>query len=73
MKESHPKEIKMTRMEKAKENDLDVEIQIISSENAQNYRETIIKESSLKEHRVIAMKREMTKEKNCLMAKASNE
>nr|GEW44881.1 UBN2 domain-containing protein [Tanacetum cinerariifolium] len=42
--------IKMTRMAKAKENALDLEIQIISSRNAQNYRETIIKEPSLEEH-----------------------
>ncbi|GKE78087.1 hypothetical protein Tco_1544207, partial [Tanacetum coccineum] len=47
---------KMTRMAKAKENALDVEIQIISSENAQNHQETIIKEPSLEEHGVIAMK-----------------
>ncbi|GJW05987.1 hypothetical protein Tco_1568410 [Tanacetum coccineum] len=32
-KESHPKEIKMTKMAKAKGNALNVEIQIISSEN----------------------------------------
>ncbi|GKE64344.1 hypothetical protein Tco_1518505, partial [Tanacetum coccineum] len=50
------KEIKMTRMAKAKENALNVEIQIISSENAQNYQETIIKDPSLEEHGVIAMK-----------------
>ncbi|GKA74121.1 UBN2 domain-containing protein [Tanacetum coccineum] len=49
--------IKMTRITKAKENTLDVEIQIISSENAQNHQENIIKELSLKEHAVIAMKR----------------
>ncbi|GJX71375.1 hypothetical protein Tco_0308546, partial [Tanacetum coccineum] len=47
----------MTRIAKAKENTLDVEIQIISSENAQNHQENIIKELSLKEHAVIAMKR----------------
>ncbi|GJZ79569.1 retrovirus-related pol polyprotein from transposon TNT 1-94 [Tanacetum coccineum] len=55
MKESHSKGIKMTRMEKAKENALDVEIQIISPENAQNHQEAIIKEFSLEEHGVIAM------------------
>nr|GEZ48820.1 DUF4219 domain-containing protein/UBN2 domain-containing protein [Tanacetum cinerariifolium] len=47
-----------TRMAKAKENALNVEIQIISSENSQNYQETIIKEPSLEEHEVIAMKME---------------
>nr|GEZ83399.1 hypothetical protein [Tanacetum cinerariifolium] len=58
MKESHPKEIKMTRMAKTKENALNVEVQIISSENAQNNQENIIKEPSLEEHGVIAMKME---------------
>ncbi|GJT17537.1 hypothetical protein Tco_0876243 [Tanacetum coccineum] len=58
MKESHPKKIRMTRMAKAKENALNMKIQIISSENAQNYQETIIKEPSLVEHGVIAMKME---------------
>ncbi|GJW63486.1 hypothetical protein Tco_0115370 [Tanacetum coccineum] len=57
MKESLSKGLKMTRMAKAKENALDVEIQIISSENTQNHQETIIKELSLEEHGVIAMKR----------------
>ncbi|GJZ60202.1 hypothetical protein Tco_0616018 [Tanacetum coccineum] len=42
------------KMVKARENALDVEIQIISSENAQNHQETIIKELSLEEHGVIA-------------------
>ncbi|GJY66645.1 hypothetical protein Tco_0468883 [Tanacetum coccineum] len=41
---------KMTRMAKAKENALDVEIQIISSKNARNHQETIIKDPSLEEH-----------------------
>nr|GEU56184.1 UBN2 domain-containing protein [Tanacetum cinerariifolium] len=41
---------------KTRENALDVEIQIISSDNAQNHQETIIKELSLEEHGVIAMK-----------------
>ncbi|GJW30815.1 hypothetical protein Tco_0047690 [Tanacetum coccineum] len=50
------KGIKMTRMAKAKENALDVDIQIISLENAQNHQETIIKELSLEEHGVIATK-----------------
>ncbi|GJV15530.1 hypothetical protein Tco_1360853 [Tanacetum coccineum] len=44
------------KMVKARENALDVEIQIISSENAQNHQETIIKELSLEEHGVIATK-----------------
>ncbi|GJY92762.1 hypothetical protein Tco_0508544 [Tanacetum coccineum] len=68
MKESHPKEIKMT---KAKENDLNVEIQIISSENAQNYQETIIKEPSLEDHGVIAtkMKKKRPWTKNVLWLK----
>nr|GEW94840.1 hypothetical protein [Tanacetum cinerariifolium] len=57
MKESHPKEIKMTRTTKAKENASGVEIQIISSENAQNYQETIIKEPTLEDHEVINMPR----------------
>ncbi|GKA45729.1 hypothetical protein Tco_0738525 [Tanacetum coccineum] len=56
MKESHPKEIKMTKMAKAKGNALNVDIQIISSENAQNYQETIIKEPSLEDHGVITKK-----------------
>nr|GEX92584.1 hypothetical protein [Tanacetum cinerariifolium] len=77
MNESHPKEIKMTRMKKSKENASSVEIQIISSENAQNYQETIIKEptayvggswsDSDKEGE------ENTKDEKCIMAKASNE
>ncbi|GJT30102.1 hypothetical protein Tco_0910377 [Tanacetum coccineum] len=75
MKESHPKEIKMTKMAKPKGNALNVEIQIISSENVQNYQETIIKEPSLEDHGVIAtkMKKKILKMKKCLMAKASNE
>ncbi|GJV03876.1 hypothetical protein Tco_1337445 [Tanacetum coccineum] len=65
----------MTRMAKTKENALDVEIQIISSENAQNHQETIIKELSLEEHGVIAMKikKVKTKDESCLMVQASNE
>ncbi|GJV01173.1 hypothetical protein Tco_1334742 [Tanacetum coccineum] len=65
MKESHPKEIKMTRMTKAKEDASNVEIQIISSENAKNYQETIIKEPTSEDHGVIATK----KEKKRLMMK----
>ncbi|GJS47177.1 hypothetical protein Tco_0597298 [Tanacetum coccineum] len=41
---------------KSERNALNVEIQIISSENSQNCQETIIKEPSLEEHGVIAMK-----------------
>ncbi|GKB00034.1 hypothetical protein Tco_0828027 [Tanacetum coccineum] len=44
--------IKMTKMAKAKGNALNVEKQIISSENVQNYQETIIKEPSLEDHGV---------------------
>ncbi|GJZ67180.1 hypothetical protein Tco_0630420, partial [Tanacetum coccineum] len=50
------KSLKMKRMAKARENALDVEIQIILSENAQYHQETIIKELILEEHGVIAMK-----------------
>ncbi|GKA27302.1 retrovirus-related pol polyprotein from transposon TNT 1-94 [Tanacetum coccineum] len=39
MKESRSKEVKMTKMVKAKENALDAEIQITSSENAQSHQE----------------------------------
>nr|GEV34304.1 hypothetical protein [Tanacetum cinerariifolium] len=56
MEESHPKEVKMTKMSKAKENVLNVEIQIISSESVQNCQETKIKEPSLEDHGVIATK-----------------
>ncbi|GJT78057.1 hypothetical protein Tco_1044782 [Tanacetum coccineum] len=71
MKESHLEEIKMTRMAKAKENALNVEIQIISSENAQNYQETIIKDLLLEEHGVIAIKMEkkIPRTKNALWLK----
>nr|GEW23637.1 Gag-protease polyprotein [Tanacetum cinerariifolium] len=53
---NHPKEVKTTKMAMAKENVLNVEIQIISSESVQNYRETTIKEPSLEDHGVIATK-----------------
>ncbi|GJZ74304.1 hypothetical protein Tco_0638450 [Tanacetum coccineum] len=46
----------MTRTTKAKENASNVEIQIISSENAQNYQETIIKEPTSEDDGVIATK-----------------
>ncbi|GJV02606.1 hypothetical protein Tco_1336175 [Tanacetum coccineum] len=39
MKESLSKEVKMTKMVKAKENVLDTEIQITSSENSQSHQE----------------------------------
>ncbi|GJW13594.1 retrovirus-related pol polyprotein from transposon TNT 1-94 [Tanacetum coccineum] len=54
--ESHSKEVETKKMVKAKENVLDVEIQIISSESVQSHQETIIKELSLEEHGVIATK-----------------
>ncbi|GJV55652.1 hypothetical protein Tco_1456657 [Tanacetum coccineum] len=44
------KEINMTKRAKAKGNALNMEIQFISSENVQNYQETIIKELSLGDH-----------------------
>ncbi|GJY16909.1 hypothetical protein Tco_0387331 [Tanacetum coccineum] len=49
-KESHFKEVEVTKMVKVKENALDVEIQIISSENFQSRQEAIIKNLSLEEH-----------------------
>nr|GEZ28610.1 hypothetical protein [Tanacetum cinerariifolium] len=68
MKESYPKEIKMA---KAKENILNAEIQIISSESVQKYQETTIKEPSLENHGVIAtkMKKKRLKTKNVLWPK----
>nr|GEZ09609.1 zf-CCHC domain-containing protein/DUF4219 domain-containing protein/UBN2 domain-containing protein [Tanacetum cinerariifolium] len=57
MKESHPKETMMTKMAKEKGNALNVKIKIISSENAQNYQETTIKERTSEDHGVIAMKK----------------
>ncbi|GKB43207.1 hypothetical protein Tco_0888149, partial [Tanacetum coccineum] len=45
-----------TKMAKAKENVLNLEIQIISLESVQNYQETTIKEPSLEDHEVIATK-----------------
>ncbi|GJT46460.1 putative reverse transcriptase domain-containing protein [Tanacetum coccineum] len=63
--------IKMTKMAKAKGNALNVEKQIISSENVQNYQETIIKEPSLEDHGVIAtkMKKKRLRMKNVLWLK----
>ncbi|GKB23997.1 hypothetical protein Tco_0863398 [Tanacetum coccineum] len=67
-KEGHFKETKTTKMAKAKENVLNVEIQIISSDSVQNYLETTIKEPSLEDHGVIAtkMKKKRLKTKNVL-------
>ncbi|GJV38486.1 retrovirus-related pol polyprotein from transposon TNT 1-94 [Tanacetum coccineum] len=56
MKERHCKEVETTKMVKVKENALDVEIQIISSESVQSRQETIIKELSLEERGVIVAK-----------------
>ncbi|GJY85519.1 hypothetical protein Tco_0499545 [Tanacetum coccineum] len=56
MKESHSKEVKMTKMVKAKENDLDVEIQITSSENAQSHQEARTKGNFSEEHGAIVGK-----------------
>nr|GEX08733.1 hypothetical protein [Tanacetum cinerariifolium] len=56
MNESHCKEVETTKMVKVKENALDVEIQIISSESVQSRQETIIKELSLEERGVIVAK-----------------
>nr|GFA10658.1 transposase, Ptta/En/Spm, transposase, Tnp1/En/Spm-like protein [Tanacetum cinerariifolium] len=56
MKESCPKEVETTKIVKAKENALDVEIQIISSESVQSHQEIITKELSLEERGVIATK-----------------
>ncbi|GJX98131.1 hypothetical protein Tco_0355150 [Tanacetum coccineum] len=55
-KESHFKEVEVTKMVKVKENALDVEIQIISSKNVQSCQEAIIKKLSLEEHGVIVAK-----------------
>ncbi|GJW44193.1 hypothetical protein Tco_0072992 [Tanacetum coccineum] len=56
------------KMEKAKENVLNVGIQITSSENVQNYQEATIKEPLLEDHGVIAtkMKKKRLKTKNVL-------
>ncbi|GKF21126.1 hypothetical protein Tco_0069764, partial [Tanacetum coccineum] len=57
--------------DKSERNALNVEIQIISSENAQNYQENIIKVPSLEDHGVIATKREKKRlrKKNVLWLK----
>nr|GEX04042.1 UBN2 domain-containing protein [Tanacetum cinerariifolium] len=55
-KESHFKEVEVTMMVIVKENDLDMEIQIISLENVQSHQEATIKKLSLEEHEVIVAK-----------------
>ncbi|GJS93221.1 hypothetical protein Tco_0800189 [Tanacetum coccineum] len=61
----------------AKENALSVVIQIISSENVQNYQDIKTKKRLLEDLGVIATKMKMkmrkTNDEKCLMAKASNE
>ncbi|GJU02716.1 hypothetical protein Tco_1113054 [Tanacetum coccineum] len=73
-RENHFKEIKATKMVKAKENALSVEIQIISSENVQNYQDTKITSNCW---RILEYsdedEEEKTNDEKCLMAKASNE
>ncbi|GJV09143.1 hypothetical protein Tco_1346799 [Tanacetum coccineum] len=66
-KESHFKEVEVTKMVKVKENALDVEIQVISSENVQSRQEAIIKKLSLEEHRVIVAKMRKKKLKTKLV------
>ncbi|GJZ50427.1 hypothetical protein Tco_0604617 [Tanacetum coccineum] len=58
-------------MAKAKENVLNVGIQITSSESVQNYQEATIKEPLLEDHEVIAtmMKKKKLKTKNVLWLK----
>nr|GEU40706.1 transposase, Ptta/En/Spm, transposase, Tnp1/En/Spm-like protein [Tanacetum cinerariifolium] len=56
MKESRSKELETTKIIKAKENALHVEIQIISSESVQSHPVAIIKELSLEERGVKATK-----------------
>nr|GEW07254.1 zf-CCHC domain-containing protein/DUF4219 domain-containing protein/UBN2 domain-containing protein [Tanacetum cinerariifolium] len=67
--------IKTTKMPKAKENALSVEIQIISSKNVRKYQDIIIKRHLLEDLGVIAtkMKRRRQRTKKCPMAKVSNE
>ncbi|GKC12461.1 hypothetical protein Tco_1009243, partial [Tanacetum coccineum] len=62
---------KNDKNDKSERKCFNVDIQIISSENAQNYQETIIKESSLEDHRVIAtkMKKKRLRTKNILWLK----
>nr|GEV46474.1 ribosomal protein L7Ae/L30e/S12e/Gadd45 [Tanacetum cinerariifolium] len=71
MKERYLKEIKTMKMEKAKENVLNVGIQITLSESVQNYQEATIKDPLLEGHGVIAtkMKKKRLKMKNVLWLK----
>ncbi|GJT20078.1 hypothetical protein Tco_0878784 [Tanacetum coccineum] len=71
MKERYLKETKTTKMAKAKENVLNVGIQITSLESVQNYQEATIKEPLLEDHGVIAtkMKKKRLKTKNVLWLK----
>nr|GFC33578.1 hypothetical protein [Tanacetum cinerariifolium] len=68
IKERYLKEIKKTKMAKAKENVLNVGIQITSSKSVQNYQEATIKEPLLDDHGVITtkMKKKRLKMKNVL-------
>ncbi|GJS22671.1 hypothetical protein Tco_0451303 [Tanacetum coccineum] len=56
MKESRSKEEKMTKLVKAKENVLDAEIQITSSENAQSHQKARTKGLLSEEHGAIVKK-----------------
>ncbi|GJZ84330.1 zf-CCHC domain-containing protein [Tanacetum coccineum] len=69
MKESHSKNIRMTKMAKAKGNVLNAVIQIISLVNVQKRRESIIKEILLEDVGVIANedKEKKTKEEKFLI------
>nr|GEY07618.1 ribosomal protein L7Ae/L30e/S12e/Gadd45 [Tanacetum cinerariifolium] len=71
MKERYLKETKTTKTTKAKENVLNVEIQITSSESVQNYQEATIKKPFLDDHGVIAtkMKKKRLETKNVLWPK----
>nr|GEX45677.1 retrovirus-related Pol polyprotein from transposon TNT 1-94 [Tanacetum cinerariifolium] len=68
---NHSKEIKATKMAKAKENALSVEIRIILSENVRNYQDIKIKRRLLEDLGVIAtkMKRRRQRTKNVLWLK----
>ncbi|GJX71546.1 retrovirus-related pol polyprotein from transposon TNT 1-94 [Tanacetum coccineum] len=69
MKESRSKEVKMTKMVKAKENVLDAEIQITSSDNAQSHQEARTKGLLSEEHGAIVgkMRKKRLKTKLVLM------
>nr|GEY73231.1 zf-CCHC domain-containing protein/DUF4219 domain-containing protein/UBN2 domain-containing protein [Tanacetum cinerariifolium] len=68
---NHSKEIKATKMAKAKENALSVEIRIILSKNVRNYQDIKIKRRLLEDLGVIAtkMKRRRQRTKNVLWLK----